>query len=400
MTVGNPRSARDVPTIWSRGFVFVLVINLVINIAQYMMIALVPKFAESLGASSVTVGVVTGIFAVTALAVRPVVGPATFRFRKNILLGVTVVIILLAFVCYSFADSIPLLITGRLLHGIGMGFLAPIALVLASETLPESKMASGISVFSLGQAVAMAAGPSIGLALEQALNYRATFLISAGVMIVALAMSVGITSGPPLEKKGAGFSWNRLIATEALLPAAVIFLLAGAYSAVNSFIVLYGEALGVAEIGLFFTAYAISMLISRPIAGRVADRFGLSAVIIPGIVLFGAAFVMISCARTLPAFVIAGVISSLGYGVCQPAIQSLALLAVDKDRRGVAGSTNYMGVDLAYLVMPIAAGSVVSAVQSHGTAVTDAYSVMFLVMIIPVLLGLGVYVAFTRRKAR
>jgi MFS family permease len=397
MTVHNRRAVRGLPTIWSRGFVHVLTINLIINIAQYMMIALVPKFAESLGASSVMVGVVTGIFAVTALAVRPVVGPATFRFRKNILLAGTTATILLAFVCYGFADNVQLVITGRLLHGLGMGFLAPIALVLASEALPESRMASGISVFSLGQAIAMAAGPSAGLALVQAVGYRPTFLISAGVMFVALVMSLRIGSEPPLETKGFGFSWNRVVAVEALLPAAVIFLLAGAYSAVNAFIVLYGEALGVADIGLFFTAYAISMLISRPIAGRVADRYGLSAVIVPGIVLFGVAFVMISYARTLPMFLVAGVISSLGYGVCQPAIQSLALLAVDKGRRGVAGSTNYMGVDLAYLVMPIAAGWIVSAVQSHGEPATDAYSLMYLIMIIPVVLGLGVYLAFARR---
>lgn len=395
------RNKANRPSIWSRGFIIILVINLVINVAQYMMIAVVPTYAATLGASAVVIGVVTGVFAVTALAVRPFVGPATFRFPNQVLLAVTTAIILAAFVCYAFAGSVEIVVIGRLLHGVGMGLLAPVALVLASDALPVERMASGIGIFSLGQAVAMAAGPSAGLALVAAVGYRATFLISAGVMMLALLLSLLVTSTPPVEDGRFRFSWNRIIAPEALPAAIVIFFLAGAYSAVNAFIVVYGNGLGIADIGLFFTAYALTMLLARPIAGRAADRFGLASVVIPGMVLFAASFFLIASARSLPEFLIAGVVSSLGYGVCQPAIQSLALLSVTKERRGVAGSTNYMGVDLAYLIMPIAAGFLVSSGQTaFDTTVNDAYSLMFRAMVIPVCLGLAVFVTVTAKKRR
>jgi MFS family permease len=392
-----PATSRS---IWSRGFVYIFVINLAINMAQFMTMTLVPKLAVALGASSVTVGVVSGMFAVTALSVRPVVGPATLRLRKNHLLAGTVGIILLAFVLYSVADDVPVLMAARLLHGAGMGFLAPVMLALASENLPERRMASGIGIFSLGQAVATAAGPSIGLALLSVAGYRRTFLVGAALMAVTLVMALRVRSEPREGRPRWQFSRSTFVAREALVPAIVMFFLAGAYSGVNAFIVLYGESVGVGGIGLFFTAYAVCVLVSRPVAGRIADRYGLSMVIIPGMLIFGAAFVAVSYARSLTDFVVAGAISAFGYGICQPAIQTLSLMSVDRLRRGVAGNTNYMGVDLGYLLMPVAAGWVVSLVEGQGAPIADAYSVMYRVMVVPVLVGLLVFLIFGRKVAR
>ncbi|MEV4687050.1 MFS transporter [Microbacterium sp. LWH3-1.2] len=385
-------------TIWSRGFALILVINLVISIAQYIALAIVPLYASDLGASALVIGVVAGIFAVTALGVRPFVGPATFRFRHSRLLAVTALLILAAFVCYSFADSIAVLVVGRLLHGMGMGLLAPVALMLASNALPSSRMASGIGVFSLGQAVAMAAGPALGIWLIGVLDYRGTFLISGGFIVLALLLSFAVSSPPAQETGPLRITWRRIVAPEALPAAIVMFFLAGAYSAVNSFIVIYAKGAGVADIGFFFTVYAATLLISRPVAGRVADRFGLLSVVVPGMLLFAASFVLIANARTLAEFVLAGVLSAFGYGVCQPAIQSLALLSVSKERRGVAGSTTYMGVDLAYLVMPVVAGWIVSMAHTEDRSGTDAYSVMFVWMLIPIAVALLVYIAVSLRS--
>lgn len=390
-------------SIWTSAFVAVTAVNVVINLAQYMMIAVIPPYAASLGASAVAVGTITGAFAVTALAVRPLVGPVTFRVRANVLLAITVGVIAAAFTCYGLAGSYGVLVLGRLLHGLGMGLLAPVALVMASDTLPPGRMASGIGIFSLGQAVAMAAGPALGLALVDLVGYRATFFASAAFMALALVMALCMSSPAPAESGRLSMSWRRMVAPEALPAAVIIFFLAGAFAAVNSFIVLYGHSLGVADIGLYFTAYAVTMLLARPVAGKVADRFGPGSVIITGAVLFGASFALVATAQSLAGFVLAGVVSALGYGVCQPAVQTLALTSVERERRGVAGSTTYMGVDLAYLVMPVLAGAFVSSVHTTGVTESDSYSLMFACMAVPVALGLLTFLwagVRTRRRGR
>ncbi|MFT2568372.1 hypothetical protein ACMWP8_28325, partial [Escherichia coli] len=59
-----------------------------------------------------------------------------------------------------------------------------------------------------------------------------------------------------------------IIAREALVPALVMLFLSSGFAAVNAFVVLYGRALDLGSIGLFFTAYAVTVLAARPIAGR------------------------------------------------------------------------------------------------------------------------------------
>ena len=126
-------------TIWTPFFLNLFIINALMNFGQFMMNALVPKYAEHLGASAALVGVVSSLFAVTALAVRPIVGPSTGFFRKNLLLAMAIGIILSAFVCYGMGSSISMIMAGRLLHGIGMGFLAPVTLAWVSDALPSRR---------------------------------------------------------------------------------------------------------------------------------------------------------------------------------------------------------------------------------------------------------------------
>lgn len=386
--------------IWTRQFVAIFAINFVLNMSQFMVNALVPKLADSLGATAAVVGVVTGLFAATSLMIRPFVGAATTRVRASHLLAATTAVLLLAYLCYAVAPSVEVIVAGRLLQGLGMGLLAPVTLAMASDALPEGRMASGIGIFSLGQAVGMAAGPAVGLYLLGLVGYGWTFVIGASAMAAVAVMALLLHSEKPVAHTDRPRGWRSFIAVEALIPAAVIFFFSGAYSVVHSFVILYGESVGVTSIGLFFTAYALALLVSRPLAGPFADRYGLAAVIVPGAVVFGVAFVLISSARSLSGFLIAGAVSAFGYGVCQPAVQALSLMSVDRGRRGIASNTSYLGVDLSFLVTPMIAGQLVSTFQAGGASASDAYSRMFLIMIIPIALGLMVFLAFGRLARR
>ena len=52
------------------------------------------------------------------------------------------------------------------------------------------------------------------------------------------------------------------------------------YGAIVSFLVLYSAERGIANIGIFFTIYAIALAISRPFAGRIVDKIGFNIVVI------------------------------------------------------------------------------------------------------------------------
>ena len=385
------------PTIWNPTFLSVFVVNFSLQMGQYMMNTLIPKYANYLGATASVVGLVSSIFALTALAIRPVSGPAFDYFSKKRLLTLTIGIIALAFVGYSLSSSVTMVIFCRLLHGIGVGCTAPLALAIASDALPEEKMGSGLGIFSLAQAVSSAVGPSIGLSLSDGIGYNRTFAVGAALVALSCALTT-IIREPKREGPRGKFriTPDRIIAREAVIPAVIMAFLSMSYACINAFIALYGEARGVEGIGLYFTVYAVFLLMSRPLSGAVADRYGLGKAIVPACLFFAASFLLLSRAASLPAFLAAAAVSAFGYGACQPAIQALCMRCVSKERRGVGANTNYFGTDVGQLLGPTIAGRIAETVQASGSQ-ADGYSAVYLCMTVPILIAMTLFLANRKR---
>ncbi|MFJ6651491.1 MFS transporter [Microbacterium sp. NPDC091313] len=388
-----PPTARA--RIWSRGFVALFVISLVANMAQSMMVSLVPVDAAGMGATPVMVGVVSGAFAISALAVRPLIGATTLRFRIRSLLMIDLAVLVVAFVLYACAPSVEMLLAARLVHGVGMGFLAPLTLALVADALPESRMASGVGIFSLGQAIALGVGPALGLFVAGYIGFSWTFGAGAALMAIATGLVLLVRPDTTFRPVPFRIRLRGLLAREALLPACVILLLAGPFAVINTFVVLKAQEAGIAHAGLFFTVYAGTLLLARPLTGRLADRFGFRAVVIPSVVLFSLSLVMLSIADSLLWLLVTAAVVGLGYGVCQPLLQTIGLLSVRKEDRALAGSTIYTGVDLAYLLAPVGAG----VIAASGATTADGYTAMFLWAAVPVAAALVVLIACGRRLA-
>ena len=387
-------------SIWTMPFISIFLMNLILQMGQYMMNSLVPKYAHFLGAGAATVGTVSSMFAVTALAVRPISGPAIDCFSKKRMLVISAGIIFLAFLIYGLSSSIPMLIFGRLIHGIGIGMIGPLALATAGECLPEEKMSSGIGIFALGQAAATALGPSAGLALSQRFGYSATFFICSGIAALSCVPTLALTKTKTGScKKPYRISTNNIFAKETLTSFSIILFLGISYSCINSYMIIYGSARGITQIGLFFTAYAAALLISRPLSGVLSDKYGIATTLIPGFLLFAAAFFLISYSSTLTMFIIAGVVSAFGYGTITPNIQAMGMRKASPERRGVVANTIYMGMDIGVLLGGPISGLICEYVQKATGDYIFGYSAMYRVMIIPVAISATAY-AFSLKKSR
>jgi MFS family permease len=378
--------------IWNAKFINIFIVNFMVSMGQYTMNTLIPKYAYHLGAAASVVGIVSSMFAVTALLVRPAAGPAMDYFRKSRLLSISIGLITVAFVGYGLSGSIGVIMAARLIHGIGIGVTAPLCLALASNALPEEKMASGIGVFTLGSAVATAVGPSLGLKLSELVGYNATFFVIAGLLAASFVMTLRIRTKKPENADRFRISLKTFIVPEAIIPSVIMLFLTLAYSCINFFIAIYGGLQGVGDIGLFFTAYAVSLLVSRPVSGRIADKYGVDKTVIPGLLIFAASFILISISKTLPMFILAGVVCAFGYGICAPAMQTICMQLVSKDRRGAASNANFIGVDLGNLFGPILAGLAVTAFQERSGSEVFGYEMMYRLMLLPVLAALAVFV--------
>lgn len=375
--------------IWNKSFTSIFIANMLMFMGQQMMNTLVAKYANTLGAAPVMIGVVTSSFAYTALIFKIFSAPAIDTFNKKYILVGAMTVMAMSYAGYSISTTIPVLMVSRLLQGAGQAFSATCCLALATDALPQSKLGMGISIFSLAQVICQSIGPSIGLFLARSIGYHYTFVIGSCTMLVAAIFAFNIKNNYIKTGKKYQIRLSNIIAKEAILPATLMFLLCMAYYNITTYLVIYADAVNAGEhIGLFFTVYALTLLVTRPMIGKLGDKYGLVKVFIPAFFAFAMAFMLISVANSTWMFLLAAFISAFGYGACQPAVQTLCMKRVPKEKRGAGSSTNYIGQDLGNLVGPVIAGSVVQAL---------GYSAMWRVMILPVVVAFIIVLVFRKQ---
>ena len=389
MAEGTGKPQRE--TVWSAPYIALMVTNFFQSMAAFMTNTTLPVYLDALGAATSMVGIVIGAFAITALLVRPFAGPAFDSFsRKRLLLGAQTVIAV-SLVGYGVVGSIPGLFCVRLLHGLGIGCAGPLGMSLVSEFLPASKMASGISIYALAQSFAQVIGPAVGLWLVENMGFSNAYFLAAACLVLAM-VGVFFVKEPARERLPYRFAPNRMFAREAVPKAAVLCLLAIAFSGVTSYLVLYGNLLGIEGIGTYFVVYALCLVATRPLFGKMADRFGAQRVLLAGCVFFAVSYVMLWQVRDFAGLMAVAVVGSAGFGACAPLIQSMALASVPPERRGAASNTAFTGLDVGMLIGPATAGFVIEALASAMGSVLEAYSHMWLAMLVPLAVAFAVIV--------
>ena len=346
-------------TIWTKGFISIFFTSLALNMGIYMCDAMLSLYADSLGASVSAIGMLMSFFAVSSIAFRFVSAPVMDTYNRKYVVVFASLVLSAAFFGYSISNNVALLLGFRLLQGCGMAFGNACCLAIVADMLPKEKYSSGIGYYSLSQVISQASGPTIGLFLIGRVGYPITFVAIACILLAAAILATRIKIGFSRTKK-LKLSLNNIVAKEALLPAMLMFLVGAGVSSLMSFLILFARTKGVvSNIGLFFTVNAVTMLVTRPLIGKLTDRFGFVKVIVPSLLCCFATFYIVSFSASLWGFLLAAFISAFGIGACQPALQSPTMKSVTNERRGVASSTNFIGLDLGALAGPAIAGAAV-----------------------------------------
>lgn len=368
--------------IWNPQFTRIFIASCVFYLGLQTMMSLITKYANTMTDSAVKVGLVSSAFAFSALFMKIFAGPAADTFNKKWVIFFATLLLSAAAFGYSISGSITSLIVFRLVQGTAQAFTAIALLAFASDFLPKEKMTSGIGMYSLGQTACAAVAPAFGLKMTQLFGYAAMFA-ACGILLIISGMLILTIKTDFVQTKRFKITLKGIAVKEAIVPAVVMGLLLMAYSIISSYLLIYADIQGVSGISLFFTVNAVVMLIARPLISKLADRYGTAKVMIPGLVVFGVSFFIISGANKLWIFLVASVAIGLSYGACQPLIQAICIKTVGPERRGSASNTNYLGFDIGNMLGPLLCGK---AVDSFGYDITWKLAAIPVAMAIMILL--------------
>ena len=355
--------SNEPKSLWNMSYILALVISTITAFSFYMNQSLLAGYLQSpeIGISAQVAGVIVGLFSFTSLFSRPFCGIMADRFNNKLLLLISMALMTVGLVGFAYAEATGAFFFFRVVNGLGFAVSSTVQVALATRYIPKGKMGEGIGYLGLSNILGSAVAPGIGISISDAMGIRPMLLVSAALPAIACLVLL------LLKKTQQSVTAARKIRFQDILdPSAFPYSIsAGVFSfgngIINAYIVLFATSRGVESIALYFTIYAICMLLIRPLSGKLMDRFGIRWTVYPGIMLTLLSFVLLASSTSLPMILASSVIRAIGQGSAQPSLQAGCVNYMGKERAGVATSTYYLFCDVGQGIGPMLGGVIVGS---------------------------------------
>ena len=342
---------RPFAVLWLATFLFFLGFQLLLPV--------VPLYATQLGAREAHVGFIIGAFALTAMVLRPLAGDLADRLGRRPLVLLGTAIFALAPLGYAAVGSILGLFLVRLFHGAGMGFGPTAATVIATDLTPPERRGAAMGTFGLASAAALAAGPYLGGELVRGVGFTATFLVATAIESAALVLAWALPetrpvtppptrAAPDLRATGGPLArfWRRWFSPAAVFPSGLVLAFYVSYGGLAALLPLFAEERRLGNPGLFFTVFALVSLVVRSPSGRLSDRLGRRAVIVPALAAAAISLGLLGLATSRATFLGAAALYGVAFGAGQPALLAMTADRASPAERGRAMATLYTAWEL------------------------------------------------------
>lgn len=327
-------------TLFSRDFILTSLSTFTLFASFYFLLITLPIYIEKIGGTESEIGLIIGVFTISAVTLRPFIGQEVDRRGRKIILISGILVFLISMLLYDYTKNVTSLLLLRVLHGVGWGAATTAATTLIADIAPPNRRGEAMGVFGMASNVAMAIGPALSIILLQAYDFSILFSISAGISLVSLLLALPISETMVKHPK------TPLFSREALFPSALMFIVSLTYGSIVSFLSLFALKQGIANPGVFFSVFAVTLILVRALAGKLSDIKGRKFVIIPGMILISAGLWILSTASVLESFLTAALLYGLGFGLVHPSLMAFLVDRVSETGRGAAMGTFTASFDL------------------------------------------------------
>jgi len=356
---------------------------------------------DSLNGNQQQMGLTITIYVIGIVLFRPFSGLWVDRFGKKKMAIMGAVIFLLSSISYFGAQGIYLFLAVRFIHGMSYAIASTATSTVASTLIPNSRQGEGMGYFSMFMSIAMVIGPACGLYLWKDKNINLLLVTVSVLAALSLLFTMWIRVAQPKQsdttmalnvepvKGKKGLHWNDFIEPKALPISLVGFLLALSYSSLSGFMASYTTEIDQSQVaGIFFVAFAIMIVLFRPLVGKIFDKYNEHYVYYPGIVLFTVSMFLLSQANSGSTVLVAGFIMGAGYGALFSCFHALAIVLSPENRRGIANATFFLLFDFGYGVGSYFMGLIASFTN---------YRMMYFFAGVIALLSIGFYYGLHHR---
>jgi DHA1 family tetracycline resistance protein-like MFS transporter len=338
----------------NRPLLIIFLTTLVNLIGFGIIIPLLPFYAETFGASPLTIGLLFASFSLAQLVASPVLGAWSDRVGRRPVLIFSLVGTVVSFVMLAMAHSLAMLFAARIVDGLSGGNITTARAYIGDIATDENRAKSfGFlgAAFGLGFII----GPALGGLFAQ-ISYTAPIWAAAAITVLATLLAwfwlpetvhrVDAVPDSPWRalRELSGRADLRLLFS-------IDFLYWGSFAVYQTTFALFGArrfGFDATHTGYLLAVFGfLGVLVQLGLVGPVVKRLGERRTLTIGLVFAAIGWGGSAMTHSLPLFIAMLVPGAIGIGLCNPSLVSLVSGAAGKHEQGrvqgAAGALESLG---------------------------------------------------------
>lgn len=273
-----------------------------------------------------------GLWTIAAAISRPLSGKIADNIsRKSVMYFGVIVSILISFI-YPYFITVTGFLFLRFLHGFSTGFQPTGATAFLADIIPKGKRGEAMGIFGVTFTLGMSLGMGAASTIKELFEMEGLFY-ACGIMgifsLILLFFMKEDKSFVQNNVKEQGYNtllqkvipkWSEVFGIEVLQPAIVMFLTASAAGIYFLAIPDLSAHLGYTNKGMFWLIYGVFTIVTRIIAGKMADKYGARNNLYFSCGLLVIASIITGTATTPLQFGISAILYGIGSGIGSPAL--------------------------------------------------------------------------------
>lgn len=387
-------SNSDSSSIFNATFIQLFIIQILSMMTFYSLFVIIGPYAvHTYHVSTTIAGLITGMTIISTMVARFSAGIMTAKFSAKKLTILSMIILVPILLAYQYEGGIIYLLIIRFIQGLAVGLTGTVTNTAVINVIPLARRAEGIAYFSLATILGTAFGPFLALLIEQHYSYTILFWLEFITGVVALIASFLIDAKKVTIKATSTnkkFNLKTLIEPKVLGISLTLGFVTFGYAALQSELYFYASDLNLVTFAsYFFLVYALAILVSRPLVGRLMDNKNENYVVYPALIILAIGLFIFGKMSNGWMMLLAAILIGFGFGNFQSAVQSTTTQMVPADRLTQTTATYFICYEFSLGFGP----SIIGFIQPM-----LGYQNLFIVMAVIALIGIILYYFIHGRK--
>ena len=336
-----------------------------------------PLLVKSLGAGDQVLGLISSISPIAGIVFSFPVGFLADKMGKKKMLITSSLIFLSAPLLYLFVTNAWWLIPVRFFHGMATAILGPLASTIIAESYDINR-GEKLGFYSSATLIGRTLAPLTGGAIIAFFAFKGEITSYRAVYIAAFIMSIPVVIGSCLIKTGESpvkksvsvkdffisikyIAGNRLILATALVDLSTYF----SFGIFETFTPGYLKSAGYRPeiIGLIFSLQILSIALTKPLFGRLADKIDKRIQIATGLFLLGLSVAVLPFVTLFVPVLAVSMAFGLAMSFSTVATSAYVADIAEKEHLGASMGALSSIMDVGHSSGPLVAGTVITLVS-------------------------------------